>query len=152
MSLIETINADLKKALLEGKKDDATILRGIKSALQNEVINRQKQETGLNDQEIVTVLKKEAKKRQESADLYIKHGEKERQDRELYEKQIISRYLPEEMSEAELKAKIDEIIQRESIELTNQNLGQIIGKIKVKLGDQADGGAIAAVLKRRINQ
>lgn len=150
MTLIESINADLKKALLDGKKEDATILRGLKSALQNEVINLQKQATGLSEQESISVLKKEAKKRQESADLYLKVGEQERCNKELYEKQLISIYLPEEMSQEELEAKIDEIVHRDSLEITQQNMGQMIGKIKKELGNQADGGAIANVIKRRI--
>jgi len=152
MPLAERIEADIKKALLDGRRDDATTLRGLKSSLLNEAINLKKRDTGLSDDEIISVLKKEAKRRQESADLYLQHGEQARHDKEVQEKALIAMYLPEEMSEEAIDAQIDALLREEKIDVTSQNLGQLIGKVKQTLGSQADGATIAGLLKKRINK
>lgn len=150
MSLTERIEADLKKALLAGRRDDATTLRGLKSALLNEAITQKKRDTGLNDEEVIAVLKKEAKKRQESADLYLQHGEQQRYAQEIQEKELIDIYLPEQMSEQVIAERIDSLLSEENVEVNAQNLGQLIGKIKQNLGSQADGAVIAGLLKKRM--
>ena len=107
-----------------------------------------KRDAGLSDAEVVDVLSKEAKKRQESADLYKKGGNKERAQAELQEKTVIEKYLPAKMSDDELKSIIEEVMS----ELGNDpsKMGQIIGAVKQKAGAAADGATIAGLVKEKL--
>jgi uncharacterized protein YqeY len=107
-------------------------------------------DTGLPDDEIIVLLSKEAKKRQESADLYVQGGNNERAEAELTEKKVIEAYLPQQISDEALGAAIDEAIA--AINATGpQAMGQVIGAVKQKLGATADGSRIAHMVKERLN-
>lgn len=149
MTLTERIDQNLKQALLQGKKEDATTLRGIKSVIQNEVINKRAHNAELSEDDIVALLGKEAKKRQESADLYLKANEKERANKELQEKALIEAYLPAQLSDKELEAVVDEVILGMG-QVTPQQMGAVIGAVKGKVGAGADGGRIAQLVKGKI--
>jgi len=149
MSIKEQIDQDLKTAMLAGEKDTTTTLRGIKGAILNVEIAQNKRDTGLADNEVVEVLSKEAKKRQESADMYVQGGSQEKADAELTEKLIIEKYLPQRLSDEELAKVVDQAIAD-----TNANgmqaMGQVIGAVKQKVGAQADGGRIAQMVKEKL--
>lgn len=152
MSIKEQLDADLKAALLGGDKVLATTLRGLKGAILNiEIAKGNRATGGLNDAEIIELFSKEAKKRQESADLYVQGNSQERADAELAEKQVIEQYLPAQISDEELSQVVNTIASEFS-ELTNAQMGQIIGKVKAQVGAGADGGRIAAAVKTRISQ
>lgn len=149
MPIKEQLDKDLKAALLEGRKDDATTYRGLKSVLQNEAIAKNKQAEGLSEEEAVAVFAKEAKKRQESAGLYQKANEPERANKELHEKELIEQYLPKQLSDEELNTLVDDAIADKG-EVTQQTMGLIIGAVKSKAGNGADGSRIAALVKQRM--
>lgn len=150
MSLKEQLEQDLKAALLGGDKTKATILRGLKSAILYVEVEKGVRDTGLSDDEIMTVLAKESKKRQESADLYAKGGDQTRQQAELDEKALIDAYLPKQLDEAELKQLIDDVIAKLG-EASPAHMGQIIGAVKQQAGASADGAVIARLVKERLN-
>src|ERR1700752_3547961 len=100
--LEQRLEQDIKTALLAGDKSRALTLRGLKAALLNVKVATGKRESGLTDAEVLPILSKEAKKRQESADLYQQGGNQEKAEAELTEKAIIEEYLPAQLSEAEL--------------------------------------------------
>ncbi|MDB5163411.1 MAG: hypothetical protein JWS12_28 [Candidatus Saccharibacteria bacterium] len=149
MTIKERIEQDLKQALLGGDKVKVTTLRGLKSAILNVEIEKGARDKGLGDDEVLTVLAKESKKRQESADLYKQGGNAEREQAELTEKQLIDDYLPAQLSEAELIRLIDETMASLG-EVTPQQMGQIIGKVKQQAGASADGALIARLVKERL--
>lgn len=149
MSLKQQIEQDLKQAMLAGNKTLVTTLRGIKSSLLNEEVAKGLREKGLPDEEIVVLLAKEAKKRQESADLYIQGGYREKAEAELTEKKVIEGYLPEQMSEEELAKLVDATIA--SLGSDASKLGQIIGSVKQKAGAGADGAVIARLVRERLS-
>lgn len=150
MGLKERIDQDLKRAMLAGDKTLVTTLRGLKSAiLYVEVAKGVRESGGLSDAEITDILAKESKKRQESADLYKQGGDDVRADAELAEKQVIDAYLPEQMSEDELKAVIDQVIQ-ETGAADAKAMGQVIGQVKQRTAGQADGAVIARLVKERL--
>src|SRR5690348_5859158 len=105
------IDQDLKTALLAGDKVLATTLRGLKSVILYAEVAKGMREQGLPDDEIVVLFSKEAKKRQESADLYKHGGNEEKAAAELEEKKVIESYLPAQMSEEELSKIIDQTIK-----------------------------------------
>lgn len=147
--LKQQIEQDLKEALLGGQKDRATTLRGLKSVILYAEVAAGSREQGLSDEQIVQLFAKEAKKRQESADFYVKGGSQERADAELIEKKIIESYLPQQLSDEELLKVVDDAIQ--SMDATSpQAMGQIIGKVKQATEGRADGGRIAQLVKERL--
>lgn len=147
--LKQQIEQDLKEALLGGQKDRATTLRGLKSVILYAEVAAGSREQGLSDEQIVQLFAKEAKKRQESADFYVKGGSQERADAELAEKKIIESYLPEQLTDEELLKVIDETIQSFDM-VSPQVMGQVIGKVKQATEGRADGGRIAQLVKERL--
>lgn len=148
--LKQQIEQDLKQALLAGDKQRATTLRGLKSVILYAEVAKGVRNEGLGDDEIVALLAKEAKKRQESADLYKQGNDEARATAELAEKVIIEAYLPQQLSDEELLRIVDSVIAEQGAEGV-QAMGQVIGQVKQKVGSQADGSRIAQVVKERLN-
>ncbi len=149
MALVDTINADLKQALLSGDKELVSVLRGLRSVMLNEEISQGKRDTGLEDQDIVALFQKEVKKRNEAIELYEKAGAAERADQEKYESEVIGRYLPEMMSEEAIATIVDAVIE----ELDDKNMskmGQVIGEVKNRTAGLANGGVIARLTKEKL--
>ena len=147
----EQIERDLKTALLSGDKTTAETLRGLKSAILNEVIAQNARDSGLPDDQIQKILAKESKKRQEAADLYKQGGSAERAAAELAEKAIIDGYLPEPMAEADVAKIVDEEIAKAG-QPTMQDMGKIIGAVRQRTAGQADGAVIAKLVKEKLAQ
>ena len=94
---------------------------------------------------------REAKKRQEAAELYKNANESERQKKEEQEKEIIDSYLPEKISEDDIKeAVVEEVTKLEAP--TVKDMGRIMGQVKAKLGAGADGAVIARLTKEALGQ
>lgn len=149
MTIKQIIDQDLKAALLGGDKVLATTLRGLKAAILNAEVAKNARESGLPEEEIVNLLQKESKKRQESADLFGQGGNSEKQAAELTEKEVIAKYLPAQLSDEEIGAIIDEVIT--STGASNiQAMGQVIGAVKARAGAAADGAVIARLVKERL--
>ncbi len=145
----DQITQDLKQALLEGDKVKVTVLRGLKSVVGYAEVASGKRDSGLDDQEIITLFQKEAKKRQESADLYLKAGDQTRADQEIIEKRIIEVYLPAQLSEAEIATHVDAAIAELSV-TDSKAMGQVIGAVKARTRGAADGAIIARLVKERL--
>lgn len=149
--LKQQLDKDLKAALLAGDKDRATIIRGLKSAILYVEVAKGAREEGLSDEEVIILLSKESKKRQESADLYIKGGAEAKAAAELNEKAIIDAYLPAQLSDEQLVAMINEIVATLDV-VDGQAMGQVIGKVKEKAAGAAEGGRIAKLVRERLQQ
>ncbi len=149
MNFKEKIDQDLKAALLGGDKGRALVLRGIKAVILNEEVAKNARETGLPDDQVITLLQKEAKKRQESADLYVSGGSQEKADAELSEKKIIEEYLPAQLSEAEINELLDKIAA-ENGPISKETMGVTIAAVKQRSGGSADGALTAKLVRERI--
>lgn len=148
-SIKNQIDQDIKEAMLSGNKSLATTLRGLKSAILYAEVAQNKRDEGLDDDGIIAVLQKEAKKRQESADLYAKGNNTEKQNAELTEKAAIEQYLPAPISDDEIVEAVQQAI--DSINAVGmQDMGRVIGVVKQQLGASADGSRIAAVVKEKL--
>lgn len=140
------IEQDLKSAMLARDADKTTTLRGIKSVFLYAKVASGKRDSELPDEEAIKLLQKEAKKREESANLYKQGGNQERADKELAEKTLIDSYLPAKISEAEIESIVDAVIA----ENKDANMGQIISEVKAKTAGSADGGDIARIVKGKL--
>jgi len=150
MNIKEQIDADLKAAMLGGDKTLTTTLRGLKSAILYAEVAANKREEGLSDDEIIDLFGKEAKKRQESADLYTQGGNEEKAKAELAEKLVIEGYLPEQIDDEALKNLVEAAVT-ETGASTMQDMGKVIGLVKQRAGASADGGRIAAMVKEKLS-
>lgn len=149
MNTKQQIDADLKTAMLSGDKALVTTLRGLKAAILNAEVAENARETGLSEESVIAILQKEAKKRQESADLFKQGGNTEKEQAELAEKVVIEKYLPEQLSEEKIAELVDEAIADTGAN-SMQQMGQVIGIVKAKTGASADGSAIARIVKEKL--
>lgn len=145
--MIDAIDADLKRALLGGNKLEVSVLRGLKNALQNARIAKK---SDLTDDEIVSVLRREAKQREEAALAFEKGGATDRADTERMEKSIIQKYLPQPMTEAEIKDIIETVLGSTGTDRTKT--GEIIGLVIGRVKGRADGATVAKLVNERLRQ
>ena len=151
MSVKERINNDLKAALLGGDHFKCDVLRAVKAVILNEEVALGKREEGLEDSIVEQLVAKEIKKRNESAEIYNQAGRKELADKELSEVEILSHYLPPQLSEEEILKIIESLVSK--LEIKDQSgMGQLIGLVKKQLGNSADGSVIAKLVKRVIEK
>ena len=150
MSIKERIEQDLKTALLSRDAETVSELRNIKTAIQYAEVDRRLRNKGLSEAETIEILQREAKKRQDSADLYKQGGRQDRADKELREKTLIEKYLPQQLSEEEINKLVDQ-----SIAEIGQNdmaaMGQVIARVKEKSQGAADGATIARLARERLS-
>jgi uncharacterized protein YqeY len=147
--LEQKLEQDIKAAMLAGDSERVSTLRVVKSVLLNEKVAKGKRETGLSDEEVLPILAKEAKKRQESADLYVQGGDQGRADKELAEKAIIEAYLPEQVSEEDVAKAVEEAIAATGAS-GPAGMGQVIGQVRQRFGASADGAVIARITKEKL--
>lgn len=149
-SIKQRLQDDVKTAMLARDSGRLETLRGLKSAVLYAEVAAGKRETGLSDDEILSLFAKEAKKRQESADLYVRGGAQDKADKELSEKLIIEEYLPSQLSVEALSVVVDEVISLVRPEGVQQ-MGQVIGQVKARVGNTADGSMIASIVKEKLS-
>ncbi len=144
--LKDRLNQDIKTALLAGDKVKAEVLKSLKSAILYEEVAQKVRDTGLSDEQVQTVLAREAKKRAESADMFAKGGANDRAQAELHEKAIIEEYLPKQLSDEDLQAIVDDVFAA----TPDIQMGQAIGAVRAKVGSAADGARIAVMVKAKL--
>jgi len=150
-NLEEQLDRDLKKALLAGQTQVVATLRGVKSAILYAKLASGSRGNVMPEPELVAVLQKEARKRQESADLYREAGSLDRAEVELIEKKLIEQYLPDQLSEPELRLLVDEVIKSTHV-TGSAAMGAVIGQLKQRVAGRADGALIARLVKERLRQ
>jgi uncharacterized protein YqeY len=149
MSLKEQIEADIKKAMLAKNKDDLRALRAIKSMILLAQTEKGAGENLSQDAEI-KILQKAAKQRMDSMAIYREQKRDDLADTEQAELDVIKRYLPEQLSENELEAKVGEIIKKVGA-TTIQDMGKVMGMATKELAGKADGKAISQVVKKLLS-
>jgi len=149
MSLKETIDNDLKTALLGGNRFRGEVLRGLKAAILNEEVAKGVRDTGLEDTAIEQIVAREVKKRNESAGIYDGAERPELSENERAEAAILSEYLPAQVSEDDIQRAIDEAIKNTDAK-GMAAMGQVIGAVKAQFGNSADGSVIARLVKNSL--
>ena len=153
MSLREKINQQFNGALKSKNKTLVSTLRLILAAIkERDIANRtSEKKEGVKDQEIIKVLQKMKKQRQDSADLYKKGGRQELLNIEEDEIKIIDTFLPKQLSEEETKKICKEII--ESVGASSvKDMGKIMGTLKKKYSDSIDFSKANIIIKGLLNQ
>lgn len=150
MTLKDKINDDLKAALLSGDRVKGETLRGLKAVVLNEEVAQGKRDEGLDDATIEQLIAKEVKKRNESANIYDGAGRGELATDERAEAKVLSVYLPEQLSEDNIKEVVVRVIAELGVSGPSA-MGQVIGAVKKELGNAADGATVAKLVKNELN-
>lgn len=148
-TLKDRIQADLKASMLARDTLRTQTLQGLKAAILYEEVAKKIRETGLDEAGIEQIIAREVKKRDEAAGLFEQGGNQESADKERAEKVILSAYLPEQLSESDIQALVDEAIA--SINPAGvQDMGKVIGAVKARAGNAADGATVARLVKNSL--
>ncbi len=145
--LEKKLEEDLIKALKEKNTDRLGTLRLIKNALKNEA--KVKREELTND-EVIKILKKEAKKRKEASLAYEQGNRLELKNKEDLELNIILEYLPEELSDQELSKMIDEVLSKHD-QVSRQDFGTIMKEVMAITNGQVDGSRVSGLVKEKLS-
>jgi uncharacterized protein YqeY len=151
VALKEQIQADMKAALLGGNRFEGNVLSNLKAAILNEEVAQGKRDEGLDDTTIETIIAREVKKRNESIKLYEENDRPELAEEEKKELTVLKNYLPEAMSEEAIRDIVDTIIGSMN-NPAPQQIGQVIGAVKTKAGNAADGALVARIAKEQLNK
>jgi len=146
MSLKQQIDNDIKKAMLEKNKDELTALRGIKSLILLAETEKNVAADLPGDVEN-KLLMKAAKQRKESAEIFQKEGRDDLAGKELVELAVISRYLPKQLSEEEVRAELLKIVHQVGAK-GPQDMGKVMGTATKHLAGKAEGKLISEMVKK----
>ncbi|WP_432886071.1 GatB/YqeY domain-containing protein [Kribbella sp. CA-245084] len=138
-------------AALKARDDirKSTLRMALTAITKAEVAGKEARE--LSDTEVVDVLSSEAKKRRESVVAYRDAGRAELADKEQAEADILAEYLPEQLTEDEIKVLVTEAIATTgAADLGPRGIGKVMGALQPKVKGKADGGAVSAEVKRQL--
>ena len=147
-SLKAQLHEDLTAAMRSRDTVRSATLRMVLTAVSSaEVAGKEARE--LSDDEVLAVVMKEAKKRREAADAYVSAGRQELADKENAELACLEEYLPKQLSDEEIDAVVAEAVAAAGAE-GMKDMGKVMGVVKPKIGEQAEGGRIAAAVKKAL--
>jgi len=141
--LKQQIEEQIKNALKGGEELRLSTLRFLLSAIKNEEIAKQREVT---DEEVISVVQHQVKQRKESIEAFQKGGREELAEKERQELVILSKFLPQQLSEEEVKKIVQETIA-ELPENERKNFGKVMGIVMGRLKGQTEGNIVAKVVK-----
>ena len=148
MNLKERLQGDLTTAIRARDELTAATLRMALTAITTEEVAG-KQARTLTDEEVVTVLGREAKKRREAATAFDDAGRRELADRERAEGEVLAGYLPEQLSDDEIASLVLDVIAELGAS-GPQAMGQVMKAVQPRVAGRAEGGRVAAEVKRQL--
>lgn len=140
---------DIKAAMKAGQKEELAVLRTIMADAKNVAISQGLDRTGLSDDLMLKVLRKAIKSRMESAALYSDAGRKDLADVETFQIGVIKRYMPAEVSEAEIELVVDTVM----VEMDTSDksaMGKVIKEALARLEGGADGKTVQRIVASRL--
>lgn len=151
-SLKNRLQDDLTAAMKAGDDLTKSTLRMLLAAVMNAEVAG-KEAVTLNDAQVIAVLRSEGKKRVESAEVYEQAGRTELAAKERAELSVIEKYLPAAMDEAALRVVVDEEVSKAAAagQSGPKAMGVVIKAVKERVGEEADGAAIAAAVKSALS-
>ncbi|MEY3180984.1 MAG: hypothetical protein RL583_144 [Actinomycetota bacterium] len=150
MSIKEQLKKDLTEAIRGRDEITSGTIRMVLTAITNEEVAG-KEARVLSDEEVITVLSREAKKRREAAEAFESAGRADKSALEKSEGEVIAKYLPAQLSEADIAAIIAEAIASTGAQGPG-DMGKVMGAVKPKIAGKADGGLVSALVKAALNK
>ena len=150
MTIKETLRADLTDAIRGRNEIASSTIRMVLTAITNEEVAGKEART-LNDEELIVVLSREAKKRREAAEAFEGAGHPEKAALEKAEGEVIAKYLPAQLSAEEIKKMITDAIASTGA-AGPSDMGKVMGAIKQKIAGKADGALVSSLVKESLNK
>ncbi len=151
MSLKKQIDEKLNEALKAKDKGVYPTLRLVVSAIKDaEIAGRSKGQKGMSDSDITAILKKMIKQRNESCEVYKKAGRNELLENEKKEIEVITAFLPKQLSEEETKKICQEVIKAVGAS-SMKDMGKVMGALKSKHADSLDFSKVSLIIKELLN-
>lgn len=142
---LSQIEHDLTEAMKARNQLVVDVLRGLKTRIQNEKISKMKD---LAEADLVALIRSEIKKRKESAEAFTKGGRVEKAEQETREGEVLQKYLPPQMGEAELLILVGQVLAENNF--TAADFGKAMAVLKAKAGDMAEGATLSKLLKAKL--
>ena len=148
MKIEDKINESIKDSMKEKNRLRLDSLRAIKSAI---LIEKTKSgsKDHIEESVVLKILQKMVKQRNDSAKIYLEQNRKELADVEASQANIISEFLPTQLSESELSEMIDNVIEEVGAE-SMKDMGNVISKVNERVSGQAEGRVIAEIVKKKL--
>ena len=151
MSLKQLIESKLNEALKAKDKNTYSTLRLVVSAIKDaEIAGRSKGQKEVTDSDITAILKKMIKQRNESCEVYKKAGRKELLENETREIEIISIFLPKQLSEEETRKICQDTVKFVGA-TSMKDMGKVMGELKLKYADTIDFSKVSPIIKEILN-
>lgn len=149
MDLEEKIEEDLKRAMKERNEIVVATLRLLKSAIKNKEIELRGQKKELTEDMLIKVIQSESKKRKDSIEAFQLGGREDLANREKAELLILEKYLPEQLSEEEIKNIIKEVI-KEKGEVNEKDFGPVMKEVVIRVRGKSEGGIVSRLVKEAL--
>jgi hypothetical protein len=141
MNLKEKIKKDFLEAFKNKEVEKKAVLSMLNSEIKNAEIELKNREEGLNDDQVMVVIKKNVKQRKDAVEKYQAGGRPELAEKEQKEIEILQQYLPEELSQDKIQKVVQEIIEKTGARDMSE-MGKVMGLVMKELQGQADGNIV----------
>ncbi|KPG69940.1 GatB/YqeY domain-containing protein [Enterococcus sp. RIT-PI-f] len=148
MTLLSTLNDDMKTAMKAKDKDTLQVIRMLKASIQNEQI---KKGAALDDEEELTVLAREMKQRRDSLHEFEKADRDDLAEKVKVEITIVEKYLPAQLDEAEIRQIVAGAIEKTGA-TSAKEFGKVMGAVMPQVKGKADGSQVNAIVKELLDQ
>lgn len=148
--LEEKILADYKQAMKNRDSLRSSVLSFLRSSLKNLAIDKRKDI--LSDEEVISVIKKQIKQREDSIEQFKRGGRTDLSEKETKEKEILESYLPEQLGEEKIRAIVDEIVVSLGGTASMVDMGKVMKEVMAKVGASSDGKTVSSIVKDRLQK
>jgi uncharacterized protein YqeY len=147
MGLRELIPEDLKNALRNKNTFELSVLRMLQAALKNKEIDKRKE--ALTDEDVISVVGTEIKKRRDAAREFEKVNRPDAADQEKAEIEILMKYMPQQMSEDEIRDAVKKAVEDTQAE-SMQDIGKVMKVLMPQVKGKADGSIVNKIVKEAL--
>lgn len=148
MTVLEELNQDMKTAMKAKDRESLTTIRMLKSALQNEQINKGDE---LTEDEELTILAREKKQRVESLNEFKEADRTDLVEKLEKELSIVDHYLPEQLSEEEIVQIVQDAVEQTGAD-SMKDMGKVMGAVLPKVKGKADGSLVSSIVKQELSK
>jgi len=146
MTLKEQLTNDMKEAMKAKEKDRLSVIRMVRGAVKQTEIDGKKE---LDDEGVIAVISKELKMRRDSLEEFTKGGREDLIEKTKAEIEVLMKYLPEQLSEDEVKALVKEAVEKTGAK-EPKDMGKVMGALMPKVKGRADGKMVNALVKEML--
>lgn len=149
----ERIQRDIMSAMKEKNEVKLASLRAIKTAIMQTKTSpnfKGDRDSTLPDSEVIKIMQKLVKEREDSSNIYIAAGRNDLADKEIKELNIIKEYLPQQLSENEVQKIVEEAIA-ETNATSIKDMGKVMGLVTKRINGQSDGKTISSIIKKMLS-